>query len=290
MDKRSLKLRSGHSIPVLGLGTWRLTGALCEKIVRQAIELGYRHIDTAELYGNEHEIGRAIKGFDRSDLFLVSKVWASNLCRGDLLKACENSLKLLGTSYLDLYLIHWPSGSVPIGETMGAMAELVDNGMVRSTGVSNFDMEWCKKALDASRIPVSVNQVEFHPHLYQGDLLDFCKGSGIVLTAYSPLARTELLDDGVLKRIAEGHGKTPAQVSLRWLVQHGMAVIPKSSSVEHLKENIDIFGWKLKKKEMDDIDAIRVFKRQVNPVLHKIPFFDTVAERYVKWNHGRRKG
>lgn len=290
MDKKSLKLRSGYRMPVLGLGTWQLTGKLCEETVRKALELGYRHIDTAELYGNEEEIGRAIRGSDRSGLFLVSKVWASNLRRGDVLKACESSLKLLGTSYLDLYLIHWPSERIPLEETMGAMGELVDKGMVRSIGISNFDIEWSQRAMDASRIPVSVNQVEFHPHLYQRDLLEFCKRSGIVLTAYSPLAQTKVLDDEVLKGIAESHGKTPAKVSLRWLVQHGMVVIPKSSSVEHLRENMDVFGWNLSKKEMGDIDAIRVFRRQVNPVLHKIPFFDTVAEKYMKWNHWRRKG
>ena len=172
---------------------------------------------------------------------------------------------------------------------MGAMGELVDKGMVRSMGVSNFDIGHSRRAMEASKKPITVNQVEFHPHLYQKDLLGFCKRSGIVLTAYSPLARAEVLGDEVLRDIAERHGKTAAQVSLRWLVQHGMVVIPKSTSVEHLRENMDIFGWNLSKKEMDDIDSIGIFKRQVNPVPHKIPYFNTIAEKYVKWNHGRRK-
>lgn len=290
MNEKGLKLSSGYRMPVLGLGTWQLTGKQCEEAVRKALELGYRHIDTAELYLNEKEIGRAIGGFDRSGLFLVSKVWSSNLRRGDLLKACESSLKLLGISYLDLYLIHWPSHSVPLEETMDAMGELVDKGLVRSIGISNFDTDWSKRAMVASRIPISVNQVEFHAHLYQKDLLGFCKKNRIVMTAYSPLARTEVLDDAVLRGIAESHGKTPAQVSLRWLVQHGLVVIPKSSSVEHLRENMDIFGWDLTKKEMEEIDAIRIFRRQINPILNRIPFFDSLAEKYMKWEYRRRRG
>lgn len=289
MDKKGIKLGSGHRIPVLGLGTWQLTGSLCEKIVRKAIELGYRHIDTAEIYGNEGDVGRAIKGFDRSDLFLVSKVWASNLRWDDVIKACEASLKLLGISYLDMYLIHWPNDRIPIEETMGAMEELVKKGMVRSIGISNYDIERSRKAIEASKEPISVNQVEFHPHLYQRDLLGFCKKNGIALTAYSPLARTKVLGDEVLKGIADGHGKTAAQVSLRWLIQHGIVVIPKSSSVEHLRENMEIFDWNLSKNEMEDIDSIKVFKRQVNLNLHNIPFFATMANKYMKWNQRRRE-
>jgi diketogulonate reductase-like aldo/keto reductase len=277
MEAGNLKLKSGHGMPVLGLGTWNLTGKRCEEIVRKALELGYRHIDTAEIYGNEGEIGRAIEGFGRSSLFITSKVWLTELGRDRLLRSCAASLKRLGTDYLDLYLVHWPNDKVPLSETMGAMAELVERGMVRSVGVSNFDVSRCKAAAGASTVPVSVNQVEFHPHLYQKDLLGFCREEGIVLTAYSPLARGDVLGDTVIGEIAGRHGKTPAQVSLRWLLQHGTVAIPKSGSETHLIENMGIFGWKLGPDDMKRIDEIGVFRRQVNPVFTGVPFFATAS-------------
>jgi diketogulonate reductase-like aldo/keto reductase len=273
MQEKAVKLESGHRMPVLGLGTWQMAGKVCEETVRKALELGYRHIDTAEAYGNQKEIGRAMKGFDRPELFLVSKAWTSNLGRDKIIRACERTLRELGTSYLDLYLIHWPNESVPISETMAGMEELVKSGMVRSIGISNFDARLTKEAMDASGIPVSVNQVEFHPHLYQKELLGFCSKHGIVVTAYCPLARGEALTDATIMEIAESHGKTPAQVSLRWLVQHGLVVIPKTVSEAHLKENMDIFGWRLSAADMKKIDSIGISKRQVNPVYTNVPFF-----------------
>ncbi len=278
-QEKSLRLKSGHPMPVLGLGTWMLSGKRCEEIVRKALELGYTHIDTAEFYDNEEEIGRAIDGFERSELFITSKVWRTNLRLKDTITACEKTLKRLGTSYVDLYLIHWPNDGIPIAETMKAMKELADRGMVRSVGISNFDTGRTMEAIEASEIPVNVNQVEFHPHLYQKELLEFCKKNGVILTAYCPLARGDVLTDRTITEIAERCGKTPAQVSLKWLVQHGAVVIPKSSSAEHLRDNMGIFGWQLSEGDMRRIDSIGIHKRKVNPFFTRIPLFRNVLDK-----------
>ena len=266
-------MKSGYPIPVLGIGTWRMTGKQCYESVRKALEIGYRHIDTAELYANEEEIGKAIRGFDRSELFITTKVWKTNYSRNEMIKACENSLKKLGTSYVDLYLLHWPNDNFSIEETMKNLAELADRGMVRSIGLSNFSAEETKEAMAVSSKPVCNNQIEFHPHLYQKDILELCEKEGIVLTAYCPVARGEVLTDETLMEISKKYNKTPAQVSLRWIVQHGAVVIPKSTKEDHLRENMDIFDWKLSQKDMKRIDEIKIFRRQVNPIFTNIPFF-----------------
>lgn len=263
----SIKLSSGREIPVLGLGTWRLTGRECIKAVKGALKLGYTHIDTATIYGNEGEIGLALKeaGVKRSGIFLTSKVWVDSLYYDGVLDACRKSLKALRTDYLDLYLIHWPSREFPMEETLDAMKRLAREGKARSIGVSNFTIPLLKEALKASGVPISVNQVEYHPYLNQGGLLEFCRDNRIVITAYCPLARKAILGDKTLSAIAGRKGKTTAQVSLRWLLQKGMAAIPKASSPEHLRENLDVFGWRLSPQEMRGIDNIGREKRMVNP-------------------------
>ncbi|MBD3310282.1 aldo/keto reductase, partial [Candidatus Woesearchaeota archaeon] len=157
---KTYKLKTGYQMPVFGLGTWELTGKLCQEIVRRAIELGYRHIDTAELYSNEQHVGKGIQGFDRDKLFIVSKVKPENFTEKGVRKSCKRSLRKLKTDYLDLYLLHWPNDSIPLEETMSAMAELVEDGRIRSLGVSNFDISRVEKAIQASEVPVCVNQVE----------------------------------------------------------------------------------------------------------------------------------
>ncbi len=263
----TIRLSSGREIPALGLGTWKLRGKECVKAVKEALKLGYAHIDTATIYGNEGEIGLALKesGVRRSGIFLTSKAWIDNLHYDGVLDACRKSLEDLRTDYLDLYLIHWPSREFPMEGTLDAMKRLADEGMARSIGVSNFTISHLKEALKVSRVPIAVNQVEYHPYLNQVGLLEFCRGKRIIITAYSPLARGAILKDRVLSRIAGAHGKTIAQVSLRWLLQKGMAVIPKASSPEHLKENMDVFGWELSPQEMGEIDSIKKEKRMVNP-------------------------
>jgi len=263
MKQPTLKLVSNHSIPILGLGTWELRGKQCEEAVKKALDLGYRHIDTAEMYGNQKEIGRAIKNFPRSELFITSNVWMTNLRHNSVLRACENTLKELDTSYLDLYLIHCPDPDVPVEETLKAMGVLSKEGKVKSIGVSNFNISRLKQALKVE-VPISVNQVEFHPYLYQKELLEFCKKNDIVIIAYSPLARRRIFDDKTLKGLAEKYEKSVAQISLRWLFQKGIVVIPKASSEQHLIENMDIFDWKLSNEDVKKIDSIEIKYRIVN--------------------------
>jgi diketogulonate reductase-like aldo/keto reductase len=262
VDIPVIRLKSGNAIPVFGLGTWDLTGQQCIDAVKKALELGYNHIDTAEIYRNHKEVGKGIEGYDRSRLFITSKIWRNEYQHEDVHKACDRALSDMGIDYLDLYLIHWPSSSVPVSETLLAMAELYDNGKIKSVGVSNFSIELLQEAIGVG-IPISVNQVELHPHLYQKELLDYCKHKGIVVTAYSPLARGRLLNDEILRKMAEKYNKTTAQVSLKWLLQKGTVVIPKASSENHLKENMNIFEWQLDRSDIERIDNIGINKRVI---------------------------
>ncbi len=251
-------------MPVLGLGTWRLTGEACVETVRTALKLGYRHIDTAEHYGNHRHVAEGIYDFERSSIFLTTKLWRDYLHREQVRSECERALKELDTDYIDLYLIHWPNKEVPISETLEAMQKLRDDGMVRSIGVSNFTIKHLEEAMETG-IQISANQVEFHPHLYQKELLEFCRKAGIVITAYSPLAHGGIMKDPVLREIADSLHKTPAQVSLKWLLSKGTVAIPKASSEEHLRQNMDIFGWELSAEDIAKIDSIKTNERFNNP-------------------------
>jgi len=259
-----LTFNDNNKVPVLGLGTWRLKGKECTSIVKKALELGYTHIDTAEMYENESEIGKATRGYDRSKLFITSKVWPRNLHYDDVITACERSLKKLDTDYLDLYLIHWPNESVPAEETFSAMGELRKRGLIKSVGVSNYTIVQLEGALSVSPVDIVTNQVEFHPYLYQKELLEYCNANKIILTAWAPLARGEILNDPELKRIAKLYQKTTAQVSLRWLLQKGLIAIPKASKEKNLKENIAIFDWSLTEDDISSIDTISIEKRLID--------------------------
>jgi diketogulonate reductase-like aldo/keto reductase len=254
----TLQLASGGSLPQLGLGTWRLTGGDCETAVRKALDMGYRHIDTAEMYGNHREVaaGMAASGVDRSEIFLTTKVWSSNLRHNEVFESFDQDLVELETDYVDLLLIHWPNSSVPLAETLGAFEELVDGGKVRNIGVSNFTSSLVEKAADTAKHPLVTNQVECHPFLNQSKLLTTCRRHDVTLTAYSPLARGRVLDDETLSTIAKNHDKSPVQVALKWQIQRGIVVIPKASSEEHLRSNMDIFDWSLSDDEMDAITGI----------------------------------
>jgi len=208
------------------------------------------------MYGNQLEIGEAIGDFDRSRIFLTSKVWSNHLHYDDVLRTCDETLRDLGTSYLDLYLIHWPNPSVPLKETFKALEELVTRGKVRSVGVSNFSTNLMREALRVSKIPVTVNQVKFHPSSYDSELLEFCNSNKIVVTAYSPLGRGNLVRDRTIVEIANKYNRTPAQICLRWCLQKSTVVIPKSRSEEHLKENMEIFGWEISEEDMRRIDSL----------------------------------
>ena len=268
----SIRLKNGVKIPVLGLGTWRLSGEETIEIVKKALKMGYKHIDTAERYGNEAEIGIAIEKFDRDKLFLTSKVWYDHLHYQDILSACKDSLKKLRTDYLDLYLVHWPNPFIDMKETFQALKELYSKGMIKWVGVSNFTMRHLKKALpicESLSLPIIINQVEFHPFLYQGDLLNFCRKNHILLTAYRPIAKGLVNENSIIRQIAEKYQKTPAQVTLKWFIQQEIIAIPKASSEEHLRENIDIFDFKL-----EDLDFQKIKGQNQNRRLVKIDIAD----------------
>ena len=265
MSIPTVTLNSGYDMPVLGLGTWRLSGDTCTAVTRKALELGYTHIDTAELYDNHAAIAAALKGFDRSSLFITSKVPDQDLAYDDVHRMCQKALHELETDYLDLYLAHWPNPDVPMAETFRAFRELHEQGKVRSIGVSNFNIRRLAEAIEVSDLPIAANQVEFHPLLYQRELLEFCRNSDVVITAYCPLARGAVFDNDVIKGVAEKNHKTPAQVSLRWLVQKGVVVIPKSSSEDRLRENMDIFDWELSPDDEERIDNIGEERRLLSP-------------------------
>jgi len=271
--EETVRLASGFRMPLIGLGTHRLAGKECVRAVRTAMSLGYRHIDTAEMYANEEDIGRAIRGHDRAGLFITSKVWRTHLRRRSLIRSCRASLGRLGTPYLDLYLVHWPDRSVPIKETLAAMKELVAQGLVRSIGVSNFGPSLLQEALKASDIPITNDQVEFHPYLYQRELLAFSKRNGVTMTAYCPVAKGTVFRDPVLSEIGVRHGKTASQVSLRWLLQHGLAAIPKSGNPAHMRENMDVFGWRLSAAEMRRMDSLGTSRRLISPAFTGLPYF-----------------
>lgn len=254
-----------HSIPLLGLGTWDLRGDACTRSVREALEIGYRHVDTAQMYENEQEVGRGLSESDieRGEIFLTTKLWTNNLTREAVASSFESSLKRLGTEYVDLLLIHWPNASVPVEETLEAMGRLRDSGRARAIGVSNFPVALWRRALELA--PVGVNQVECHPFLVQTALRDFAVERGLQLVAYRPIAKGEVAEASVIADIARAHGRTAAQVALRWLVQRGIVAIPKSARRDHLEENFRIFDFELREQELHAIAALDRGNRYVDP-------------------------
>ena len=221
---------NGVKVPALGFGTWNLSGATCRRMVDHALGLGYRHIDTATIYGNEVEVGQGIRdsGVPRGDIFLTTKVWSSSLAADAVKASAEESLRALGTDYVDLLLIHWPNPSVPLAETLGALADVRARGLTRRIGVSNFPVVLMEETVETLGADILANQVEYHPYLSQNRVLAYCRAHGITLTAYSPVARGRVNTDPVLADIGARHGKTPAQVALRWLIeQDNVSIIPK---------------------------------------------------------------
>jgi 2,5-diketo-D-gluconate reductase B len=253
---QTFKLASGDEMPALGLGTWRMRGDACTKAIRTALELGYTHIDTADAYGNHRAIGRALQDFDPSKIFITSKIPKSDLRHDDVLEMGERALVELNIKTLDLLLIHWPNERIPVAETLSAMAELVELGVVRSIGVSNFTIDHLEEALEVTEVPITVNQVEYHPYNNQNELLAYCKDHDIVITAYSPFGSGRLIRDPDLDRIARKYDRTVAQVILRWLVTKGMVVIPKAADTDHMKANLDIFDWQLDQEDFEAIERL----------------------------------
>lgn len=256
----------GSRVPKLGLGTWQLEGELCRTMVEKAIAMGYRHIDTAQAYANEAKVGAGIaaSGVDREDLWVTTKVWMDNAAADAVVKSTHDSLRRLGLDHLDLLLIHWPSEKVPLSETLGAMEKLMRSGETRYIGVSNFPPSLLRESLEMA--PLQCIQVEHHPYLAQDEIRQLAERRELMLTAYSPLARGEVMEDETLQAIAEETGKSPAQVVLRWLTQHrNVAAIPKSSSVEHLRSNLEIFDFELDAGQANRIAKLAEGKRLIDP-------------------------
>jgi diketogulonate reductase-like aldo/keto reductase len=246
----------GARVPKVGLGTWQLPGETCYETVSTALELGYRHIDTAQLYGNEEAVGRAIAdaAVDREEVFLTTKVSPRNAGHDAVIRSTEESLDRLDTPYVDLLLLHWPNPLKSVSGTMRAMDTLVERGEVYHVGVSNFPQVLLERARDAAETPIVTNQVQFHPYKPQRGMLGYCQESEMFLTAYSPLARGIALDDDDVRRLAEQYDRTPAQVVLRWATQHrDVVVIPKSTDPDHLRENLELFDFKLTRSEVETL-------------------------------------
>tara|TARA_B100000678_G_scaffold291609_1_gene309728 strand:+ start:6130 stop:6969 length:840 start_codon:yes stop_codon:yes gene_type:complete len=259
----------GVEIPSLGFGTWQLKADEAHHCVLEALNSGYRHIDTAQAYQNEEYVGRGLRdaGLPRDDYFLTTKIWMSEFRDGDLQRSAKSSLKRLDVDHLDLLLLHWPDPQIPMSETIGALNQAREEGLTKHIGVSNFNTAQLDEAIKLSEAPILVNQVEYHPFIDQTPMLEACKSHGSALTAYCPLAQGKVFDDPVIKEIAKKHGKTEAQVTLRWFVQQeGVIAIPRSSNTAHIKSNNDIHDFNL---DFDDMSAIHELRRQherlINP-------------------------
>ena len=300
-----ITLNTGAKMPLVGLGTWKSAPSEAGKAVQCALtECGYTHIDCAPIYGNEEEIGKSLHtifGGDvkREDVFITSKLWDTEHARSDVRSACEATLEALQLDYLDLYLIHWgiaePKAghtydkdghlvtlNVPIRETWEAMEELVQAGLVKAIGVANFTAPLLLDLFSYAAVKPAVNQIELHPYLQQSRLVDFCQRLDMVVTAYSPLARPgyeemseRLVDEKLVRKIADAYKKTPAQVLLRWGIQRNTVVIPKSTHPERIKENIDIFNFELSESDTREIASLERRLRLVDPYQWgKVPYFD----------------
>mmetsp|Transcript_6291 Transcript_6291/g.12516 ORF Transcript_6291/g.12516 Transcript_6291/m.12516 type:complete len:339 (-) Transcript_6291:249-1265(-) len=283
----ALTLASGHKMPILGLGTWKSKPGKVEAAVKKAIEVGYRHIDCAAIYGNEPEVGAALKAcFDkglvkREDIFITSKLWNTNHKKEAVVPALKKTLKDLGLEYLDLYLIHWPTGFAvedskfkfdltPNTETWAAMEAAVGAGLVRSIGLSNFNVSQVDEILKVAKIKPSVNQIESNPFIPQRELIAHCKKNGIEVTAYSPLGsgdrpwvaegEPKLLEDKTLVEVAKKYKKTPAQLCIRYQIDRNVIVIPKSVTPSRIEANFDVLDFKIAEEDMKSLETTKFFR------------------------------
>lgn len=257
----------GVKVPALGFGTWRLSGPTCRSMVRHALQIGYRHIDTASIYGNEDEVGQGIaeSGVPRGEIFLTTKVWTNRLGFEAVQRAAADSLERLGTGYVDLLLIHWPNRSVPLAATLTGMRRLQDDGRVRHIGVSNFPVALLKEAVEDLEAPIIANQVEYHPYLSQNRVLAYCRQAGITLTAYCPLAEGRVMRDPALHAIADKYGRSAAQVVLRWLMeQDAVSAIPMTADPDHCRANIEVFDFNLAPADSAAIAGLACNRRLID--------------------------
>ncbi len=243
-------------MPTLGLGTWQLSGRACEEAVRHALEVGYRHIDTAAMYGNEESVGAGIRAADvaREDVFVTTKLTGSDHSRPA--EAARESLDRLGVDYVDCYLIHWPAGQGADLDVWRALEELYRDGLLRAIGVSNYSREQLEELVDHAEVPPAVNQIELNPFVRQRDVEGFCLERGVAIQAYQPLGRASRFDHPEIVALTEKHGRTPAQVMLRWGLQRGVTVIPKSGDPERIRANAQLFDFALDDEDMAALDSL----------------------------------
>lgn len=257
----TVKLNNGLMLPQLGLGTWQMNGHVLVDVVHAALDSGYRLVDTAAIYGNEEDVGKAIKssGVPRSELFITTKLWNSDQGHDNTLKAFDKSLSRLGLDYVDLYLIHWPVPAADLYvETWKAMEEIYESGRAKAIGVCNFQVEHLEKLLASAKVVPAVNQIELHPGLEQAETRKFCKSNGIEVESWSPIGGTggSLLENPIIGKIALKYKRSPAQIVIRWHIQLGLIVIPKSTNPERIKQNADVFDFKLDNDDMSKISSL----------------------------------
>lgn len=260
-------LHNGVAVPVLGLGTYKSLGDSALYAVSEALQFGYRHVDTAAYYGNEAEVGEGIRrsGVPREDVFVTTKVWNTHRAYGQVLASCDESLRKLQIDYIDLLLIHWPANALSYGDRAPdlnrdmwrAFEDLYADGKVRAIGVSNFLPHHLQQILDTARVVPMVDQIEIHPGWLQKETVDFCQGQNILVEAWSPMARQAVTDNPVLQKLASQYGRTPAQICLRWELQHGIVPLPKTTRRERMAENADVFDFTLTDEEVAAVDALK---------------------------------
>ncbi len=255
-------------MPMLGLGTWENDDHdQCVESVKTAIEMGYRHVDTAQAYRNEDAVGEGIAAaaVDRDELFLATKVWISNLAHDDVISTAEDSLDRLGTDYVDLLYVHWPAGEYDPEETLPALDDLHDRGLIENVGLSNFEPHHLDRAGEVLDAPIFANQVEMHPLLQQDELRQYAAETDLNLVAYSPLVRGDIFDVPVVQDIAEKHGVSEPQISLAWLREKDVTAIPKATGAAHLQDNLDSLAVDLDAEDVERIDGIDETTRVVHP-------------------------
>jgi len=260
---------NGAAIPAIALGTWQSTGDACARAVGEALRSGYRHIDTAAAYGNEAQVAEGIRasGVARDQFFVTTKVWRENMARDAVLRSAADSVRRLDSGPVDLLLLHWPNPDVPLADSLAGLVAAKREGLARHIGVSNFTIPLIEEAARVCEEPLVTNQVEYHPRLDQGRLIRACAVHGLSLTAYSPLGRGALLADPVIAAIAEAHGREPAQIVLRWLIQQpGVIAAPKSVTPQRIRNNLAVFDFELGEIEMARISNLaRPDGRMINP-------------------------
>jgi diketogulonate reductase-like aldo/keto reductase len=248
----------GARIPIIGFGTWELRGRACARLVEQALRLGYRHIDTAQVYENERDIGEGLRasGVPRSEVFISTRVWWTHFAPRELERSAKESLARLRLSEIDLLSLHWPNPHVPLEETLGALCRMKTSGLARHIGISNFTVALMDEAVRLTSEPLVTNQIEYHPYLDQSKVIAACRRHGLAVTAYSPIARGRVHGDPAIERIAAAHHKSAIQVTLRWLVQQNAIAIPRTSKVERLSENLAVFDFALSPAEMAEMSRL----------------------------------